>query len=91
MRSKSTLIAVTTFHPGVSHLSFAHSLMLIMEIPEKAKKQRIGKKIKVKQNQTGFGPSLARLKRSHPYSLWYEKEMKMRHMRKEKINSESKN
>ena len=26
--------------------------------------------------ETGFGPSLARLKRSRPYSLWYEKEMK---------------
>ena len=61
--------------------------MLTVEIPEKALRKTEERKEKQSKTkpETGFGPSLARLKRSRPYSLWYEKEMK-----KERESSERK-
>ena len=52
--------------------------MLTVEIPEKALRKTEERKEKQSKTkpETGFGPSLARLKRSRPYSLWYEEEMK---------------
>ena len=61
--------------------------MLTVEILEKALRKTEDRKEKQSKTkpETGFGPSLARLKRSRPYSLWYEKEMK-----KERESSERK-
>ena len=61
--------------------------MLTVEIPEKALRKTEERKEKQSKTkpETGFGPSLARLKRSRPYLLWYEKEMK-----KERESSERK-
>ena len=61
--------------------------MLTVEIPEKALRKTEERKEKQSKTkpETGFGPSLAGLKRSRPYSLWYEKEMK-----KERESSERK-
>ena len=52
--------------------------MLTVEILEKALRKTEERKEKQSKTEpeTGYGPSLARLKRSRPYSLWYEKEMK---------------
>ena len=61
--------------------------MLTVEILEKALRKTEDRKEKQSKTkpEMGFGPSLARLKRSRPYSLWYEKEMK-----KERESSERK-
>ena len=61
--------------------------MSTVEILEKALRKTEDRKEKQSKTkpETGFGPSLARLKRSRPYSLWYEKEMK-----KERESSERK-
>ena len=47
--------------------------MLTVEIPEKALRKTEERKEKQSKTkpETGFGPSLARLKRSRPYSLYY--------------------
>ena len=59
--------------------------MLTVEIPEKALRKTEERKEKQSKTkpETGFGPSLARLKRSRPYSLWYEEEMKEKERKRE--------
>ena len=59
--------------------------MLTVEILEKALRKTEDRKEKQSKTkpETGFGPSLARLKRSRPYSLWYEEEMKEKERKRE--------